>query len=151
MYLTRSYAFHPCHWIYPQKCRFGLRAPVSPLPLDICTAWKCFPLPHPRQVWPYAEQTAFLLWWVYFDTFRLISNSPTSNQMNEIDHLDRHVALDCYRYSAYAGFDCHRLRTILWRNCFYFFVAAWVFKSFMIFSGSKSRGSVNRGFHSQFF
>ena len=60
---------------------------------------------------PYAEQTVFPLWWVYFDTFRLISSSLTSNQLNETHHHDRHLVLDFYRYSAYAGFDCHRLRT----------------------------------------
>ena len=132
-------------------CFSSLSLDLSSKLLDICTAWKCFPLPHPRQVWPYAEQTAFLLWWVYFDTFRLISNSPTSNQLNKIHHHDRHVALDSYRYSAYVGFDCHRLSTFyeeiastfFWRPGFSRVLCS-------VFSASKSCGSVNRGFHSQF-
>ena len=75
---------------------------------------------------------------MYFDTFRLTSSSPTSNQLNEIHHHDHHLVLDFYRYSAYAGLDCHRLRTFYGEIAYIFFVAAWVFKRFMVFSASKS-------------
>ena len=75
----------------------------------------------------------------------------TSTKLNEIHHHDSHYVLSFYPHSAYAAFDCHRLRTfygevaqiLLWRPGF--------FKSSMAFSASKScGGSVNWGSNSQF-
>ena len=82
----------------------------------------------------YAEQTLFPPWWEYFDTFRLISGASdgcsmtfrqlvTSTQLNEIHHHDSYYVLNFFPHSAYAAFDCHRLRRfhgevayiLLWR------------------------------------
>ena len=108
-----------------------------PCPLDKGTAWKWFLLPHPQQVWSYAEQTVFPLWWEYFDTFRLISGCPTSNQLNEFHHHDRHLVLEFLSLFSLRWPGLPPFEDILWRDCLYCFVAAWVFKSFMAFSAFK--------------
>ena len=136
LYLTRRYAFHLRHWICRHKLRFSLNGSCFGLRLVLRRT-------HGLDVVPLAtyggfghtlNRLFFPPWWGYFDTFRLISGASngcsmtfrqlvTSTQLNEIHHHDSYYVLNFYPHSAYAAFDCHRLRRfhgevayiLLWR------------------------------------
>lgn len=116
------------------------------LSLDIHMVWKWFLLPHPQQVWPYAEQTVFPPWFSL--DFRFSCMFLSDYQSRDLHAGDREASSrqpSCFEFLSLFSVRWLRLvpfDDILWRDCLYSMVAARVFKSSIAFSASKSCGSV---------